>query len=261
MDYDVLIPVATKDLPVLPYCLRSIANLNPQPKDVYFVTPAVDAVKAVVGNAGHVLHDRDVCAGYGEGKRPEWFQKTLKMFQSVTRDAYLTLDVDVMLPNTFDVFSPDGRPYLSRLHYAQPDRAYTKWLQKAFDIKRPYLHSYVAHHMFFYRDIWQELLALFLDRHPNKTDGSDLNWVYQWHQEQPKLSVSEFEAYATYVLTTPHAERYVERNIEKALSWPVYSRDRRTKEWMESLWERHKKGGAEFVSVHFRATSEGTKWE
>lgn len=261
MKYDVLIPVATKDLPALPYCLRSLPNLNPQPEDVYFVTPSVDAVKTIVGSAGTVLHDRDVFAGYGEGQRPWWFQKTIKMFQTVTRDSYLALDVDVMLPSTFDVLAPDGKPYLSRLHHAQPDRVYTKWLQKAFDIKRPYTHSYIAHHMFFFRDIWKEMLELFLKRHPNTTDGSDLHWVYQWHRDNPNLSVSEFEAYATYVLTTSHADRYVERNILKAIEWPVYTRDTRTSEWMESLWARHKKGGAEFVSVHFRSSSEGSKWE
>ena len=254
MKYDVLIPVGTKDFDILPYCLRSLHHLSPYPESVIVVCPQRDPVTRILGKCNFdavVVADEEVFDFAGVGRKPGWFQQVIKLFQQVTRDDYLVWDADLILPRRFHVFGFNDRPLL-RYHKsptAKPNAAYNAFMMEAFGQTPAVDMTMVCHHMFFRRCFVEQMIDCFLERHPKPDDRTDAKWFYDWLMSKGQdyeLSVSEYEAYAHYVLNQ-HPTAYELAKV--FLDDFVFIRDKRSPTEIE---RRIGSTRAEMVALHHR---------
>jgi len=210
MQYDLLIPVSPKDFDILPYCLRGVHFFSPPPEELFIVCPLREPVIEIAKKVGvpvTVVTDRELFDFVGEGRKPVWFQQIIKMFQTVTRDDYMSWDVDLILRKKFDVFGIDNRPIM-RYHKsptANLNESYNAYMREVFG-QQPSIHmTMICHHMFFHRAVWKEIIGCFLALHPKPDGRSDVRWFYDWLLEngyglKHEESVAETEIYAHYVL-------------------------------------------------------------
>jgi hypothetical protein len=238
--YDVIIPVSPKDFDILPYCLKGIPFLSPAPEALFIVCPVRQPVVEIlkgVNIQATVVTDKEILDFSGDGYKPGWFQQVIKLFQPVTRDDYLVWDADLVLSKEFDIFGIEGRPVL-RYHFREGEtnvnKDYNAFMLEAFG-QEPAIHmTMVCHHMFFRRSLLRQMVACFLGRHPKPDNRSDARWFYDWLLAKGKEYepyVSEYEAYANYVLEKHPADYEVQR---AAMIDIVFMGKNRTRKFVES---------------------------
>jgi hypothetical protein len=263
LKYDVIIPVSPKDFDILPYCLTRISFLFPAPETLFIVCPVRQPVVEILEDTNiqaTVVTDGKMFDFCGNGYKPGWFQQIIKLFQPVTRDDYLVWDADLVLSKRFDVFGAEDRPIL-RYHFKQGETkvndGYNAFMLEAFGIE-PAIHmTMVCHHMFFRRSLLRQMIGCFLERHPKPDDRSDACWFYNWLLAKGKeyeLSVSEYEAYANYILGRHPAAYEVQR---AAMTDVVFTGKNRTRRFIESnLAQTH----AVMTAFHRRGESLSHSW-
>jgi len=244
MKYDLLIPVCPKDFNVLRYCLRSIRFFNPQPEEIFLVSPRPQEAERITKEEGieaRVYGDEQLFDFAGEGPKPGWFQQIIKLCQTVTRDDYLVWDSDMILTRRLGVFNSDDRPFL-RYHIREKphvNQSYLDFMMRCFGQRPVMKTSMVCHHMFFQRPLVREMMSRFWAQHPKPNGSSDAEWFYRWligGGSTPKSSISEYEAYAHFVLDKfPDRYEVVQAQMSDITFVQGSRTDAAIKEWLIKL--------------------------
>jgi len=265
MDYDLVIPVAPKDVEMLPHCLAALHHLSPQPEDIYLVTPKAEPVEEVLKEAdvkANVVLDTEVFDFAGKAEKPSWYQQVVKLFQTFSRSTYLVLDADTVLLQELRLFDGTGRILLGRFDFAgEPNEYYRQFMDEAFGLEPAIPKSLVSHHMVFQRSICHEMLSEFLLRHPNPNGTSDVEWFYDWLVEKGKDYegyVSEYEAYGQLVLGR-HRTIYDVREIA-TYEFTCYGGLRDIETNVVEHFSKAKAAGAAIMTIHKRDGSIKREW-
>lgn len=154
MQYDVLIPVAPKDYNKVPFVVESLRYLEPQPQNIYVVSPDGIQVKDTIGYCDYEVLSLDPLQS--KYYRPQWvFQQFIKLFQDVTKESlYLVVDSDLIFNRKFDVF-PKGRTFF--LGIDQNHKPYFNLMKQLFGFGRVYPHSFISEVMLFDKSVTQEI--------------------------------------------------------------------------------------------------------
>lgn len=157
-----------------------------------------------------------VVAGGGHFTRSNWyFQQFLKMAYALRcrEDSYLIWDADTIPVRKINFFQ-DGKPQFSYCDDYFPD--YYNTIEKLFDgrIKRASEKCFIVEHMVIIKSYMQELLQVICDN--NKLEGEHFyeKILHAVDRNAMKDSgFSEFETYATYMLTE-HSDVYGIRRLK-----------------------------------------------
>lgn len=265
MEYDLVIPVAPKDMDMLPHCLSSLCYLSPQPIDIYIVTPKAEPVEKILKSTNieaNIVLDVDVFDFAGMGIKPSWYQQVIKLFQSFSRGTYFVLDADVVLLRELSLVDSSGKILLGSFKCAGgPNEDYRRFMGDAFGLEHVVPWSLVSHHMVFQRSMCQEMLSEFLLRHPNSNGVSNVEWFYNWLVKMGKGydgNVSEYEAYGQFVLGR-HSGIYGMQMIP-AYEFTCYG-DRNIERNMGEHLHKSKSMGANMMAIHKRDSSIKREWE
>ncbi|WP_455673065.1 DUF6492 family protein [Phocaeicola sp.] len=213
---DVVIPIISKDLKILPLCLQGIyRNVRNKIRDIYIVAPHneeiiqfcqeqnllfIDEV-SVLGFSPHDLNLIIRSADGRVGNRSGWlFQQFLKLSGNIgTCDHYLCIDADHILIRPLTFLDEQNRPvfYLSKEHH----EAYYDNIERLMGYRINPLLSHVAHKMLFsHKDI--DLLHTNIEkRFKNK------KWweaIIDCYDKSNFAGFSEFELYGDFVTRKRH---------------------------------------------------------
>lgn len=201
MKYDVVIPSGRRDVHRVPLCVESLKYLDPQPENIYVITP--DPSMVATGLPIQVLSDDDVFKFDRKGKNPNWlFQQFIKLFQNITKnDCYMAVDSDTVFLRKFPVLSPNNKPMFWRLDYATNTEEAYRFINESIGVERILPYSMMAHSMMFDKGICNHLLAEFIKLHPN-TEKQPVVHFYDWtveNMDTGRVALSEWELYANFV--------------------------------------------------------------
>ncbi len=166
-NYDVLIKSGKKDNYKLPWVIESLKWLNPQPQNIYIVSPDGVLPNSVrYGSILHAVKDKDVFPGFDWKRikhRPNWCTTCLMaLFQDVTdNDLYLDVQSDNIFLEEIDLFT-GNKPnfFLSPQHkgYHQP---YFTFSLKAFNLAKDPENqdSFIVEFVMYNKRITRELIA------------------------------------------------------------------------------------------------------
>jgi hypothetical protein len=226
--YDVIIPAGKKDVHRVPFCVASLKYLNPQPENVFIVTPDPSLVSLPV----NVLADADV---FKFTKKGNWvFQQFVKLFQPFTpNDLYLSVDADLIFAQPFNVFDEGGKLVFFRYKFAGNADSVFKFIEVSLGIPRVIPHVMMSHFMMFNRPVCRELMERFIEVHPLVPGKTPEEHFYDWvlANQSGDISMSEFELYSNFVATR-HPEMYEIRVTE---AWDVPYYDKVTGEFVEAM--------------------------
>jgi len=150
-EYDLVILSAEKDYNKIKFLYSSTPNLNPQPKNIYIVSPTKinDTIKGV-----NYVNDQDVL-NIERSKikyRPNWIcQQFIKLFQDTTiNDKYLVIDSDTFINKEINIFEGGKNNFFisSDQHHHQ----YFKFMDN-FKIKKNFNKSFISEIMLFDKKI------------------------------------------------------------------------------------------------------------
>lgn len=158
MKYDVVIPSAVKDWVKLPYCVRGLEQLNPQPENIYVISSSEVKIPGTT-----YIHEDDATPIKKEDLkcyRPNWiYQQLLKLYQNFTdNDNYFFVDSDIFFNKRIDMFDPAGNPYYYVSSFKQNHRPYFEFNEKVLGLKKFADYSFIADCMMFNRNIAREIL-------------------------------------------------------------------------------------------------------
>lgn len=161
-NFDLFIPLASKDRNKLKFLLYSVEKYIKGIVDIYVVVNNIKQFEDHIPNTEHrlyLLEKKDVLdMDVSKFKyRPEWVQQQyLKLFQNITRPLYLTIDSDVVINRPLFMFE-DNKPicYLGQEQYNEP---YFRFQEKMLDLPRIYPHSFINDMNFFDRNIITNML-------------------------------------------------------------------------------------------------------
>lgn len=171
VDYEVVIPAASKDFNKIPYLLSSLHYLSPQMKRVTIVCDRYDLLNDVLKNTYTkyplaVVYERDVLdlnptLAY-RFRRPQWiYQQFLKLFQDITEtDYYLIIDSDLIFNKPLRLFSDGNRPKFF-LGNDQNHAPYFRYSRDMFGFGREYDYSFISEIMLMKKSINHALLSDF----------------------------------------------------------------------------------------------------
>lgn len=194
MDYEIVIPAASKDFNKLPYLLSSLHYLSPKFKKVSIVCDNLDLLEEQIKD---VDVDFDVVAYHEKEvldldplaaklfRRPQWiYQQFLKLFQNITStDYYLIIDSDLIFNKPLRLLSDGNRPkfFLGNDQHHVP---YFKYSQDMFGFGREYPYSFISEIMLMKKSINHALLA-------------DFHFHQQATQDDPNLVFHHKDRYLT----------------------------------------------------------------
>lgn len=203
---DVIIPVISKDLDILPYCLEGIKiNVANSIKNIYLVGPNEKSIKEFADKYNLIFVEENSVLGFGPKdlnyvtkngtNRSGWlFQQLLKLSGNIGDcENFITIDADHILLKPHVFITSDGKYvfYRSQEFHWQYVLSNFKLLGR---FRIPLL-SYVAHKMVFNKS---ELLKL--KKHIEKRSG--LPWTEAIINTIDRVDISsfsEFELYANFV--------------------------------------------------------------
>lgn len=211
--YDVIIPVAEKDISFLPITIRHIKKNLVGANKIFVITNQkfIKKLQKLLGNdvilidentmylnlnfglVDRILRKQNVC------HRTGWyFQQFLKMAFALTEYSdkyYLSWDADT-IPLCKIEFFQEGKPlFTQKKEYHEP---YFKTLEKLLGLKKAVDFSFIAEHMLFDKEIMQKLIS---DIEKSCVQGVD--WIEKILNACDSLSkpcFSEFETYGTYCM-------------------------------------------------------------
>lgn len=232
INYDIIIPVAKKDISFVPRVIQYIRKNLPEADIVYIITNRTCFEyfnKKNIKRLGTVLIDENEMLPHLNFRRINkilldsdvhvragwYFQQFLKMAFAKTQYArkyYLSWDADT-LPLNHILFFEGGKPLFTKKN--EYNKPYFDTLQKLLGLGKIADFSFIAEHMMFDRDIVIELL--------NKIEQCDVigsDWIDKILNACDDLEnpcFSEFETYGTYVLSNyPDMYGYQKLNTFRA---------------------------------------------
>jgi len=219
MNYDVVIFSGLKEVHRLELTVESISKLNPQPENIYVVTPEPQRVS--IPNI-QVFSDDEVLKLERKGERKNWiWQQCAKLFQNITKnDWYFTVDSDLVFMKPLELFSKNGKPMFWRYLIAGNNRG--KYFNKiALGLEDYWKHSLMTHFMMFDRKLCNELLIDFCN-YQNYKGNDPLKFFYEFAVERGDNNFSEWELYGNYI-ATKHREKYEpELVVKQAVDGPLH---------------------------------------
>lgn len=201
---DIVIPVTTKDLPVLPLALEGIRTCVTHPVDtIYIVAPYDEGIIRFCQNNKVEFVDECSVLGFGPKElglmagnpprnRSGWiFQQLLKLSGTIgNQENFVTIDADHILlrPHTF--IASDGVPVVYRSkEYHKP---YYDNIERLIGYRPKSWLSYVAHKMVFNRKELARLHSAIEAYNPGKT------WVEAILDSLDRNELSGFSEYELY---------------------------------------------------------------
>ena len=213
--YDIIIPVASKDVAFVPRVVKYIRK-NLKEADTIYVISNIRNRKSLNGSLSvfdkcEFIDENNLLPGLDYRRVQEllwakdkslsvgwFFQQFLKFGFGLTEFAqtyYLSWDADT-LPLRDIPFFKDGHP-LFTMKYEYNDN-YFRTIERLIGIKKNTDFSYIAEHMLFNKEVMRNLIA--------EIEVSDIpgsNWIEKiinaGNYEAGKPTFSEFETYGTYV--------------------------------------------------------------
>lgn len=203
---DVVIPIISKDLKILPLCLEGVRNCVNHPiKDIYIVAPQAADIIAFCKEHGLTYIDEKSVLGFGprditntDGspwERSGWlFQQLLKLSGRIgTCRHYLCIDADHILikPHTF--LTDDGKTVFYMSYEYNESYYYT--IHRLLPSMTLADYSYVDHKMLFDKE---QLEAL----HTALSQRSGKSWtdtIIDDYDRRNPVGFSEFELYGNFV--------------------------------------------------------------
>ena len=249
MKYDLVIPLANKDINKLALLLYSCLNyLVPQPESIVVVSE-MDSLRVEGPNNGVPIR----CIFEGElfphidfstidYRRKGWIlQQFIKLFQNVsTENLYMVVDADLIFNRIFEVFPSDMKClWLGRDQNHTP---YYNLMEKFWGIGREYPHSFISELMMFNKDITRELLIPF-DNSPKKL-FEELKKLVKYTGSD--FLLGDYEIYGNWVIKH-HKDEYVIKTIKSKL-FGMYSEWRN--EDLLSTIESVKNEDIDIITMH-----------
>lgn len=212
---DVVIPIISKDLKILPLCLEGIkACVTNKIANIYVVAPKIDDIVSFCNSEGLIYIDETSVLGItpndlnlvinnGDGtttNRSGWlFQQLLKLSGTIgTCENYLCIDADHILVKSHVFVTKDGLP----VFYMSPELhlPYYKSIKKLSNITEFNLLSYVAHKMVFNK----KQLMMMHKEIENKTGKEWKKAILDNYDRTQGAGFSEFEFYGNFIEKKHH---------------------------------------------------------
>ncbi len=214
MSYDIIIPVASKDVDFLPKVLKYIRMNLIEAENVYIMTNAkcfeklhklgVDSFGAVLLDENTMCHNisfgriKNILLQHGVHIRIGWYlQQFLKMGFAQTKHAkkyYLTWDSDTLPLSHIEFFDGDKPLFTKKKEYNEP---YFDTMQKLIGIGKVADFSFISEHMMFDKDIMCELIEAIGQSNVEGTDW--IEKILNACENLEKPCFSEFETYGSFV--------------------------------------------------------------
>lgn len=255
--FDVIIPVATKDLNFIHWVVKYIRKNICGASYIYIITNKKNISllnnKVLYDAKLKVLDEDSVTGGLSFNSVQEWLLKADESFKTLTGwyfqqilkyafalskysgKYYLSWDADTLPLNKIQFFK-DGKPLFTKKNeYHEP---YFHTMYRLLGYGRLVDYSFIAEHMLFHTEIVKELISQISD---SEVNGN--NWMEKIingcdYSENSKNLFSEFETYGNFCiknhpdlyelqkLNTFRAAgmirgRYITENILKKLSWDI----------------------------------------
>jgi len=203
---DVIIPVITKDLDILPYCIQGVRrNVLNRIKDIYLVGPPSTQLIEFAKTNNLNFVDENSLFGFGPRdinyvtdsgiNRSGWlFQQLIKLSGKIGKcDNYITIDSDHILIKPHVFLTEDNK----FVFYRAPEFHFAYYManKRLINCSKVPLLSYVAHKMIFNKVILADLKQ-------NIENVSNTTWIDAIIASLDKhdlSSFSEFELYASFV--------------------------------------------------------------
>lgn len=168
MKYDVLIKSAPKDYIKLPLVINSLENLNPQPENVYVLSP--DGVIPECNYEVIPVKDEEVFPNFNKNSikfRPNWCWATfVALFQKFTKnDLYLDVQSDNVFLRPINLFEGNTPKFFISPTHNQHHGPYFVFMEKMFSLKKelPGRESFIIDFMLYNRILTQKLLNSYDD--------------------------------------------------------------------------------------------------
>lgn len=224
-EYELIIPVALRDVPVLEKSLPYIKK-NLSPKKIIIISNLkardlienmhFDNVKFCDENSliPNLTFDtvKQYLSKYNTEKSTGWyFQQFLKMGYALVTDCdyYMSWDSDTLPLTNIEMFEDDKIIFSLKKEYNKP---YFDTIESLLQLKKCMKQSFIAEHMMFKTEYMKELLDVIQSKDKNN------EWFINILEAIPKESLcvsgfSEFETYGTYVYNYHH-DAYLYKNIK-----------------------------------------------
>ena len=165
--YDVIIKSARKDYNKLEYVVNSIIYLNPQPENIYIVSPD-DFIPSRIGQYSRIVKSINDDEVFPTSRREEiiyrknWvFTQFIALFQDFTsNDYYLDIQADNIFLDKVDLFNNNGTPrlFISEVHdhYHEP---YFNFSKRYFGVDKIHTKSFIIDFMLYNKKLTKEMLV------------------------------------------------------------------------------------------------------
>jgi hypothetical protein len=199
---DVFIPCHEKDQSKLRYCINSIRrNVIDKIGKIYICSPTGE-----IGYSKCIsVKDSDVLPMPEISYRPNWqYQQLLKIFQKVTTDLYLVVDVDTMFIKPVKFFE-NNKPVFWITH-PQDHKPYFEFA-KQIGVNKKLNDSFISDFMLFDRGLIRKMISdvdSFLDLF--KLTSQDCHF-------------SEFETYGNFALDNYFVKTTSKKQLAKHTDW------------------------------------------
>lgn len=214
---DVLIPTATKDLPLLKDVIISLKNINHPLNKVYIVSPKTEELKNFCQENGLVFVDELDVLPYSKSQikyrvkeqdRSGWiYQQLLKLSGDniVEQDNYFVIDADTIIVSKINLIENGKFIFFQNKEWNEP---YFRTFKKIFGYNTINRLSFTSHMMIFNKKMLQEMKEEIERKHHKKWDS-----VYLSMTDTNEMScISDYDNYANWVLVN-----YPELVLQKPL--------------------------------------------
>lgn len=240
MDYEIVIPAASKDFNKIPYLIQSAKEfLWPQPIKINIIHDGKGDVNEHLSGcdfpAISIIHEKNVLpfdpnAAKGFHRSPWIYQQFLKLFQDITEtNYYLVLDSDLIINKDIQLFDEDERPYFF-LGIDQYHRPYFNYSTYMLGIDREYDYSFISEIMMFRKDITKTMTHYFdiyqQTQHRliypsigfNRTHSQRVKIMYDWTCDLANNNFipADYELYGNFVEKIDR-HMYVKKHIKSNL--------------------------------------------
>jgi hypothetical protein len=202
---DVLIPTATKDLPLLKDVVVSLKNINHPLNKIYIVSPETEELKRFCQENSLVFVNELDVLPYDKGQieyrvkgqdRSGWiYQQLLKLSgdKIVEQENYFVLDADTLLINNINLIENGRFVFFQNKEWNEP---YFATFKKLFGYPTTNKLSFTSHMMIFNKKMLQEMKNEIEEKH-----GQNWDKVYISMADPEEAScISDYDNYANWVL-------------------------------------------------------------
>lgn len=214
-NYDIIIPIATKDVFILKKNIRFIQNNLKHKKNIYIITHQKNfkLITFYLKDTNYkLLNEEEVLNGFSYNKLLNYtkqrniqfvngwyYQQFLKLgfaLSPYAEEYYLSWDADTIPLREINFFESDHPVFTMKKEF---HRAYFDTIRNILHIEKIEKESFVAEHMLFKRSIIKELIG--------RIENSNIqgeNWIQKIINSldltHSPLAFSEFETYGTYCM-------------------------------------------------------------